>query len=149
MEVWTHLLVCQSQDRLRMTNQHDPKPGNLVVNLCNRKTSTVDRDVALFDNVHHHGRVREGEMVSDRIAVRLFRANGRCRIDVSLGSPLALLQLNSALGRLCLGESRTHLDHVTSETGVCCHRTLTVDTVPYIQFPYGESVTAHPTDSAR
>ena len=126
-----------------MTDQHDPEPGSLVVSLGDRKTSTVDRDVALFDNVHHHGRVGKVKVVSNGITVRLFRADGRCCIDVSLRSPLALLKLNSALDRL------THLDHMTSETGVCCHRTLTVDSVPHIQFPYGESVTAHLINSAR
>ena len=67
-----------------MTNQHDPKPGSLVVNLGNRETGTIDCNVALFDDVHHHRWVGEGKVVSDRVAIWLFRTDGCCRVDVSL-----------------------------------------------------------------
>jgi hypothetical protein len=105
-----------------MTDEHDPESCNLVVNFGYGKTSSVDCDVSLLDDIWHLGGIGESKVVSNRITVWLF---GR---DFSGGVDMALSVSAAHPESRCF---RTYLDHMTSEARMGSHRPLTVHPVTF------------------
>jgi hypothetical protein len=80
----TDLLVCQSKNRLGMTDKHDTETCRLVVNFRDCQTCSIDRYVSFLDNVRHLSWVFKLEIVSYRITIWLLGNDGCCCIYVTL-----------------------------------------------------------------
>jgi hypothetical protein len=85
VDIVARLLACSDDLFLSVRNQHHlPPPLWPILHLGNRKAGSINRDVALLDNVAQHGGVAGLEAEGEGVAVGRHRQDGRNGIDVAL-----------------------------------------------------------------